>query len=1210
MNLILFKLCSIYVQKKEKGGIIVSSLQKKIFLCLICLCIMSQTLPQVFATDWSGYVETPKSKQIYPVSVQTTVGDVTNANNILLNDGQAVHLNYPAGGTKPYLILNMGKPSFGGHPIFKVTAKTGTPVVRLAYSDWYPTLCETGDFNRGTCTYLGVELPVLPANPYRYELYTVNNPGTVIAPLVQGQEQWVMVQLDTQGTSVDIDYLYLENVHDMSAYAGYFLCNDNDFNRLWFSSTYTAQLASIINADAWTTLLGWLVPRKLEHCNEVGLSVAGSGWTNYSLEFDFIIRKNPGSVSNVGWVLRAQNENNCYVGQIDLNSKLNILKRVNGAYTNLKTNVSLPVTIIDGDQHHVKAVVNGSTIQTYLDNQLVDTTTDSTYGSGKTGFCQPKEKWALVDNVVVKDLSNAVLLSDDFSGSLSAWSFTKTTGFVADGSKRDRLPWLGDLDWAGRNVYYAFNNYSYMRDSIKMFAFNQTPEGFIWAAVYPENTVAPSSGQYGYFQSDEFSAWFVPVVADYLLYTGDTTSVGQVYNAVKKDLDYLWGYVGADGLFNQRYETSKNARNLGLGDTGKYSYMNILLWDALQKGAFIANILGNTTDANTFQTRANTMKTGIDNNLWNGSGYVSKQGNTDFEYTANALALATGFVTASRAATIEASLNDYGHGKFVSLAMRGKLRYFYDTKALTRLRSQSSSANWIGPLNDWRGPSTTWECMTYPDAGAPTGSAWGDKSHPDTAVAHLFSGYVLGVQPTKIGFNEYEAIPHCGDLQWAEGQVPTAHGTISFSWKTLGGPVFFSEDLTAPAGTLGKVGIPKKNYSVITVKVNGQVFRNSSGSFNTVSGIGGGSEDNLYVYATGVQPGTYKFELEASGVPTATPTHTPTPTPTSDGNLARGRPVTARTTYENTDWGTAKMTDGTKTSVTGSKGYTSGADASANTNEWVEIDLGANYPFTMVKLYPRTDTLTAGGQTANFPVDFTIDVKPDGGSYSTVKTITGQANPNGTPQTYDLYTVIGYPNARYLRINATKLGTPASDETSNYRLQFAEVEIFNGGGVTPAPTSTSTATPTPTPAVTPTSTPTPTPVATATPTPMLLSQGKTITSSTNSTGGEPTKANDGNTGTWWCASSAAFPQWLKVNLGAAHPLANVETIFYASETWKYKVEGSNNDSTWTMLKDNTAGIVTGDVTDSISGSYQYVRITVTYGSVDWAAIREFKVNGN
>ncbi|OXY85819.1 glycoside hydrolase family 78 [Streptomyces diastatochromogenes] len=149
--------------------------------------------------------------------------------------------------------------------------------------------------------------------------------------------------------------------------------------------------------------------------------------------------------------------------------------------------------------------------------------------------------------------------------------------------------------------------------------------------------------------------------------------------------------------------------------------------------------------------------------------------------------------------------------------------------------------------------------------------------------------------------------------------------------------------------------------------------------------------------------------------------------------------VTANYTLENGDWGKTRVLDGITTSVSGAKGFTSidfpSADVSA-TPVWIEVDLGAERAIGSVTLHPRTDTAAAGGGTAGFPVDFTIQTRADGAaSYTTVRTVTGQANPNGTAQTYTLTSATG----RYLRLRATKLGAPASDESTRYRLQLAEI---------------------------------------------------------------------------------------------------------------------------------------------------------------------------
>ncbi|MFI5472703.1 discoidin domain-containing protein [Streptomyces cacaoi] len=154
-----------------------------------------------------------------------------------------------------------------------------------------------------------------------------------------------------------------------------------------------------------------------------------------------------------------------------------------------------------------------------------------------------------------------------------------------------------------------------------------------------------------------------------------------------------------------------------------------------------------------------------------------------------------------------------------------------------------------------------------------------------------------------------------------------------------------------------------------------------------------------------------------------------------------GITVTSNCTLENGDWGKTRVWDGTTTSVTGAKGYTSidfdSADISA-TPVWIEIDLGTDRTIGSVTLHPRTDTTTTAGDTAAFPVDFTLQTRADGATaHTTARTVTGQVNPNGIAQTYTLASATG----RYLRLRATRLGTPASDERTRYRLQLAEIRI-------------------------------------------------------------------------------------------------------------------------------------------------------------------------
>ena len=117
----------------------------------------------------------------------------------------------------------------------------------------------------------------------------------------------------------------------------------------------------------------------------------------------------------------------------------------------------------------------------------------------------------------------------------------------------------------------------------------------------------------------------------------------------------------------------------------------------------------------------------------------------------------------------------------------------------------------------------------------------------------------------------------------------------------------------------------------------------------------------------------------------------------------------------------------------------------------------------------------------------------------------------------------------------------------------------------------------------------------------------TTTSSSSATGFTGMQAVDNSPRTYWCAGNGSFPQWLSVDLGVNTKLSLIRTKFYASEQWKYRIEGSVDNSVWSSLASHTVGVQGYLMNDSVNGNFRYIRITVTGSTVDWAAIREFSV---
>lgn len=122
---------------------------------------------------------------------------------------------------------------------------------------------------------------------------------------------------------------------------------------------------------------------------------------------------------------------------------------------------------------------------------------------------------------------------------------------------------------------------------------------------------------------------------------------------------------------------------------------------------------------------------------------------------------------------------------------------------------------------------------------------------------------------------------------------------------------------------------------------------------------------------------------------------------------------------------------------------------------------------------------------------------------------------------------------------------------------------------------------------------------------------KRLTASSSAAGFAPIYAVDNAPGTRWQAASGTMPQWLKIDLGQAQRLTTVTQRFATSSVWRYRIEGSNDGSTYTTLVDRTAsGVLGTTVSESVSGTYRYVRLTVT-GSTGAAVASsvEFMVYG-
>ena len=111
---------------------------------------------------------------------------------------------------------------------------------------------------------------------------------------------------------------------------------------------------------------------------------------------------------------------------------------------------------------------------------------------------------------------------------------------------------------------------------------------------------------------------------------------------------------------------------------------------------------------------------------------------------------------------------------------------------------------------------------------------------------------VIGVWPVEAGYQTWLVEPQPGDLNWAEGTVPTPHGPIGVAWyrNALGG---FSLGVRVPNGTLGTVGLP-------VAGANTQLSDNG----NAVQGVSASQQPNgrtCYVYLPDLRPGLHWIQV-------------------------------------------------------------------------------------------------------------------------------------------------------------------------------------------------------------------------------------------------------------------------------------------------------------------------------------------------------------
>ncbi|MCD9021537.1 hypothetical protein [Cohnella silvisoli] len=440
------------------------------------------------------------------------------------------------------------------------------------------------------------------------------------------------------------------------------------------------------------------------------------------------------------------------------------------------------------------------------------------------------------------------------------------TSVLGDGAKRDRAVWPGDMGISTPTAYASINDTLSTKNALqRMFDSQNATTGELPYAGPPFN----------FGGSDSYHMWTLITTYNYYLYSGDLTWLNSVWTKYKLGMSYIRAKVnGSHGLLKV---TSKSdwARHYDNLNNQESIAQNAMLYRSLITGAILANAEGDSTLATTYTNEAATLKANINSTLWDANQGAYKDNPTSLIYPQDGNSLAVWFDVPDSAAKstsvsnyLKSNWSTYGSrnpeydfeiATFPgSMEIQAHFKAFNDVDGLNLMRKE-----WGYMYNSPKGTKTFWESINQDGSAGydwftSYSHAW--ASGPTSALTF----FVLGITPTTPKGQQYNVIPHPGDLTHVEGQL-TMDGSklVKVSYDRANNSSFsMLVDSTTNTGSSGVIGIPKFGANR-TVSINGTAVWNGT-SFSGSSGITSADQDANYIYFRGVQPGSRTFSYTGS----------------------------------------------------------------------------------------------------------------------------------------------------------------------------------------------------------------------------------------------------------------------------------------------------------------------------------------------------------
>jgi len=334
--------------------------------------------------------------------------------------------------------------------------------------------------------------------------------------------------------------------------------------------------------------------------------------------------------------------------------------------------------------------------------------------------------------------------------------------YLWDGIKRDRLVWVGDMHPEVRTILSVYGESDVIRKSLDQV-----------------RDITPVTDWMNGISS--YSMWWVLIHRDYFQYSGNLDYLKEQRVYLKALLQKFCGMVdekGAEKLDGNRFLDWPSSRDKTAVDQG---YQGLLLM-TIEAGAKLSALLGDqVTEQLCTNTAARMAKVSFKN-------VQSKQ--------AAALLCLSGLMDPAQSDEVLSTGGSKNVSTFYGFYMlQAKAKAGNYAGALNLIRDYWGGMLQLGATTFWEDFDTDWlnNASRIDELPVPgkvdVHGTYGDYCYKGyrhsfchgwaSGPTSFLTETVLGVQIMEPGGGVVRIVPHLGDLQWAEGTVPTPLGVIT-----------------------------------------------------------------------------------------------------------------------------------------------------------------------------------------------------------------------------------------------------------------------------------------------------------------------------------------------------------------------------------------------------------------------------------------------